>query len=219
VNPITQAQRYIDAGDQTAARAVLAQLLQRDKDNETAWLMLAGLLDDPDKRRHCYQQALRINPNNGRAKAALAPPRQSRQVPGWLVAAVTAVFGLLCLCSLAFLMLPRLFDSPSPPAAPATQPPAASRTPAASDQLRMNGNGGDVWDLETGGGVYVVNSQHSGERNFIMTVYDKESGALVDIAANCIANCQDSTVVRLDPGEYLVEITADGRWSASWNRQ
>lgn len=60
------------AGRRTEARQTLMQVVERDERNETAWLWLAGVLDDPEDIRTCLQNVLELNPDNGQAKRGLA---------------------------------------------------------------------------------------------------------------------------------------------------
>jgi hypothetical protein len=64
-------------GDKAAARMLLRQVVTENPDNELAWMWLASAVDDLDERRACLQQALRLNPDNTRAREAL-----SRLQPG-----------------------------------------------------------------------------------------------------------------------------------------
>ncbi|HNT75533.1 MAG TPA: tetratricopeptide repeat protein, partial [Anaerolineae bacterium] len=52
------------SGDHAAARAHLVRAVQRDPNNETAWIWMAQVMDDPARRVDCLKQALRINPQN-----------------------------------------------------------------------------------------------------------------------------------------------------------
>jgi Tol biopolymer transport system component len=59
-------------GNKIAARGLLEQVIERDPNNEMAWLWLASAVDTLEERRNCLQNVLRINPNNPRAREALA---------------------------------------------------------------------------------------------------------------------------------------------------
>lgn len=70
-------------GDKAEAQKLLRQVTDADARNEIAWMWLASVTENLSERRLCLEQALRINPNNTRAKQALdqlnavLPPRAS----------------------------------------------------------------------------------------------------------------------------------------------
>jgi len=59
-------------GDLVQAANYLASAVQADPNNEEAWLLLGDYLSDPEKRRHCYQNVLKINPANQQALSCLS---------------------------------------------------------------------------------------------------------------------------------------------------
>ena len=77
-------------GNKSKAQRKLAQVLRNDKNNEQAWLWMSQAVDDPARKRQCYQQVLRINPRNQAACRALGQeipspdgtqPRDAAQPP------------------------------------------------------------------------------------------------------------------------------------------
>ncbi|MBZ0304365.1 MAG: hypothetical protein K8J31_31805 [Anaerolineae bacterium] len=58
-------------GDKPAAQVLLRQVVETDPGNELAWMWLASAVDSLDERRACLEHALRINPDNTRAREAL----------------------------------------------------------------------------------------------------------------------------------------------------
>ena len=64
------------SGDRALARRCFRQIVGLDPRNETAWLWLAGLSDDPRASLAYLSRALEINPENARAKAGLRWARQ-----------------------------------------------------------------------------------------------------------------------------------------------
>src|SRR5262249_28754668 len=58
-------------GDKINAQRLLRQVVDRDKNNEVAWMWLASTLDNLQERRGALEEALRINPGNTRAQDAL----------------------------------------------------------------------------------------------------------------------------------------------------
>ena len=61
----------LKAGQKAEARRLLAQVVQQDKNSETAWLWLSGAVDTDRERTHCLRETLRINPNNQHARRGL----------------------------------------------------------------------------------------------------------------------------------------------------
>jgi len=60
------------AGDATTARKLLKQVIDEDPDNELALMWLASTVASTAERRLYLQQVVRINPDNHRARQALA---------------------------------------------------------------------------------------------------------------------------------------------------
>ena len=58
-------------GDREAARLLLRQVVSADPRSESAWMWLASVVDSLAERRACLQNALKLNPNNQRAREAL----------------------------------------------------------------------------------------------------------------------------------------------------
>jgi len=78
------------SGNKEEAVRLLGQALRENRQNEEAWLYLGAALDDPAKKRQAFEQVLQINPNNDKAKNALArldaaagvtPPPAAQTVP------------------------------------------------------------------------------------------------------------------------------------------
>lgn len=59
------------AGNKIEARRLLEQVLEKDDNNEQAWMWFASVVDTPRERRICLENVLEINPNNTRARQAL----------------------------------------------------------------------------------------------------------------------------------------------------
>jgi len=68
---LQQAMDAIRTGDWDRGRRLLVNILNEDLDNETAWLWLAAVVEG-ERRRHCLEQVLRINPDNQAAQKGLA---------------------------------------------------------------------------------------------------------------------------------------------------
>lgn len=68
---LQQAIALIKLGDKKNGRRILAEILQADPKNETAWLWLSGIVTRDEERRYCLNQVLAANPDNTKAKTGL----------------------------------------------------------------------------------------------------------------------------------------------------
>lgn len=68
---LQQAIAALNEGDRGRAKQLLAQVLQADPRNESAWLWLVHAVDDPAHARECVERVLRINPGNEEARQML----------------------------------------------------------------------------------------------------------------------------------------------------
>jgi tetratricopeptide (TPR) repeat protein len=69
----------IDAGDSRGAVHDLIEVLRTDPQNLSAWLLLATLLDDPQKQIDCYRRILRVDPQHYQAQRQLQVLRAALQ--------------------------------------------------------------------------------------------------------------------------------------------
>lgn len=69
---LQEAARHLKAGDKAGARAILIPMLQSNPNLDEAWIMLSDTLDKVDERRFALDRALRINPENQKARDLLA---------------------------------------------------------------------------------------------------------------------------------------------------
>jgi hypothetical protein len=60
-----------EAGDRKEAAELLSQAVKENRDDERAWHTLSKVLTNPEKRKHCLQMVLRINPENAEARTEL----------------------------------------------------------------------------------------------------------------------------------------------------
>jgi hypothetical protein len=83
---LNQAIVALKAGRKAESRQLLAQILQRDSSNETAWLWLSGAAETKTERLACLERVLAINPDNEIAQRGLAhlriptPPSHSDSI-------------------------------------------------------------------------------------------------------------------------------------------
>jgi hypothetical protein len=59
-------------GRKQEAERLLRQVVERDPDNEFAWLWLSAVVSGIDRQRECLHQVLEVNPNNSYARHGLA---------------------------------------------------------------------------------------------------------------------------------------------------
>lgn len=59
------------SGNKANARMIFQQILERDRENERAWLWMAAVAETPTDRVRFLKTVLRINPNNQTALAEL----------------------------------------------------------------------------------------------------------------------------------------------------
>ncbi len=67
----TQVEKAMAGGDRRQAIRILGQVIAGQPDNIQAWLMLAEAVEEPERRRECYQRVLRIDPRNSAAQEGL----------------------------------------------------------------------------------------------------------------------------------------------------
>lgn len=65
---LQQVQDAMGKGDARQALQLVSGVVKSNPRNERAWLMLAVLVDDPDKKRECLTQVLVLNPDNEEAR-------------------------------------------------------------------------------------------------------------------------------------------------------
>jgi tetratricopeptide (TPR) repeat protein len=61
----------LSEGRREEARRLLMQVIERDEQNEQAWLWLSGAVEDPADQQIALENVLAINPNNSAARAGL----------------------------------------------------------------------------------------------------------------------------------------------------
>ncbi|HRF94569.1 MAG TPA: hypothetical protein PLZ51_05240, partial [Aggregatilineales bacterium] len=59
-------------GDRATGRRLLEQVIDSEPANELAWIWLASCVNTLKERQECLERVLQINPDNARAKQALA---------------------------------------------------------------------------------------------------------------------------------------------------
>jgi hypothetical protein len=64
MSDLDKAKGLIAKGDKEKALGLLASILIKNKDEAEAWLLLGDTIDDPSKKKDCYNQVLRLSPDN-----------------------------------------------------------------------------------------------------------------------------------------------------------
>jgi hypothetical protein len=77
---LRKAAAYISAGKNDAAYTVLSEYLRDFPDSDLAWLLLSYTIEDPRKQLASVSRALRLNPDNSKAKDRLE--RLSEKISG-----------------------------------------------------------------------------------------------------------------------------------------
>ncbi len=78
-NQLAQAQQAFQQGDKLTAQKLLAQLITREPRNESAWMLMARVVAEKERRIECYERVIKLNPNNFDAKKDLV----RLQFPGY----------------------------------------------------------------------------------------------------------------------------------------
>lgn len=143
---LQEAIRAIKAGDVDRGRRLLLQIVKVDPENERAWLWLASSVEG-ERRAHCLERVLAINPANAPARRELeklrtrqAPPQPASAAvpaPGKKPLGASAKLVLLLLGGLgalsflcALCLLPSLVATGAAP--PRTRPPTATTGPTST---------------------------------------------------------------------------------------
>jgi len=64
MDPLETPKHLIRIGDKNTACIELSKVLSSDSNNLEAWELLSTLVDDPNQREDCFNQILRIDPEN-----------------------------------------------------------------------------------------------------------------------------------------------------------
>lgn len=71
----------IRSGDKATGKRLLAQVLQAEPNNQTAWLWMSAVVDTDEERAQCLERVLEINPHNETAQGGLEALRQKQTTP------------------------------------------------------------------------------------------------------------------------------------------
>lgn len=78
---LQQAIKLIETGRFDQAHSLLLEKLQADPKNDTAWFWMSKVVATDDLREECLQEALKYNPKNALARAALSELQDEPVVP------------------------------------------------------------------------------------------------------------------------------------------
>ncbi len=78
---LKQAMKLIETGKLDQAHALLLQKLQADPKNDAAWYWMSKVVATDDLREECLQEALKYNPKNALAQAALNELQEEPVIP------------------------------------------------------------------------------------------------------------------------------------------
>lgn len=72
MSKLAQAIECAKSGDKAKARQLLAEVIQAEPNNESAWLWMSSVVGGTDQQVYCLKQVLRINPNSQPASMGLS---------------------------------------------------------------------------------------------------------------------------------------------------
>ncbi len=78
---LAQASAALRVGEMAQARRLYEETIADAPDSAEAWLGLAGVVNNPDDKRACFDLALRFNPGNRETMAGLDLLRRRSQIP------------------------------------------------------------------------------------------------------------------------------------------
>lgn len=225
----------IKAGDKAKGRRLLSLFLQDNPHHENALLWLSATTNSPTEKRRYFERVLQINPNNQKAKQALAKLDNEDEAPdleamagGAKPAPVQAVkpkgsgnqaliiTALVIAACCIFLFIGSALTANRRAAAPPTPSgPTPTRGPSPTPIVySFTGSGDDVVQFFVpADGLAQFGLIHKGERNFIVKLL-KADGEYIDLLANEAGEYQGEKVATLEAGNYVLEITASGGWGA-----
>ncbi|MBI5944942.1 MAG: hypothetical protein HY864_11285 [Chloroflexi bacterium] len=68
---LKQADYTFQRGNRELAKKYLSDLLTQYPNDEAAWMLLARVVEEKERKVECYERALKINPNNNEAKLGI----------------------------------------------------------------------------------------------------------------------------------------------------
>lgn len=103
-------------------------------------------------------------------------------------------------------------DTPAPTATPTAEPTATPRPEPETQSY--SGSGQAVTDTVTiEGGLTTFSMEHDGDSNFQVELIDESDGDTEEYLANEIGEWQADQPYYIPPGEYVLDVNADGNWN------
>jgi tetratricopeptide (TPR) repeat protein len=69
---LKQADYTFQRGNRDLARKYLEDFLAQYPNEESAWVLMARIVEEPERKIECYERALKINPNNSEVKIGIS---------------------------------------------------------------------------------------------------------------------------------------------------
>jgi thioredoxin-like negative regulator of GroEL len=69
---LAQALELAKAGNRAEALPIVAEVIRVDRNNARAWILMARIVDDPEKALQCWQQVARLKPDDPRIQEEIA---------------------------------------------------------------------------------------------------------------------------------------------------
>ncbi|MBN1430023.1 MAG: tetratricopeptide repeat protein, partial [Anaerolineae bacterium] len=69
---LAQAVELVKAGKHAEAQEIVAEVIRADRNNARAWILMAKIVDDPEKALQCWQQVARLKPDDPRVQEEIA---------------------------------------------------------------------------------------------------------------------------------------------------
>lgn len=100
---------------------------------------------------------------------------------------------------------------------PEPDPEPAPEPPPEPEPITLSGNASQATDFfELEEGLAVFDFSHQGQANFIVTLLDEQGTEVAFALGNEIGNVESSSAVRIpQAGRYILDVDADGPWSAT----
>lgn len=83
---LAEAVELVKTGNRAEAQKIVTEIVQADRNNARAWILMAKIVDDPQKALECWQQVARLKPDDPRVQEEIAklkeePIPQTSQLP------------------------------------------------------------------------------------------------------------------------------------------
>lgn len=69
---LAEAVELVKAGNHAEAQKIVAEVIRANKKNARAWVLMAKIVDDPQKALQCWQEVARLKPGDPRVQEEIA---------------------------------------------------------------------------------------------------------------------------------------------------